>query len=98
MVKFERKKTYSKFIALIFFISTSFLGTFIIMNNTDSSFFAPSYRAELIGGQNNPTFFSINKDSFLLWSAIIIVSTLLGFYIGRLIDIKRSEYFVYKIL
>ena len=91
MVKFERKRTYSRIVALIFFVSTSFLATIVILNNTDSSF----YQAGLIGGQfsqDNSAFFSVNKNNVMWWSVAILFLTLVGFFCGRLIDIRRSEY------
>lgn len=84
---------------MTFFISTSFLAVFVVLSGTDSSLFTPTYQAGLIGvqsNQNNLTFFAVNKDSLLWWGITIVFFTLLGFYIGRFVDFKRSEYIVNK--
>jgi len=95
MVRFKRKKTYSRFFGISVFAAISILA--VIANNNDESFSASNYSAGLSGSHFTQYFLSIlpnGNHNLLLWVAIIILFTLLGFLFGRFIDKKKAKYVI----
>jgi hypothetical protein len=94
MIKFERKRTYARFLGTVFFIASSISAWFALFKSGNGSIVAINSGASLTGNQLIRYVFVNYKGQFVLWLLVIIFVTLLGFLCGRFIDAHRSKYFI----
>ena len=95
MIRFERKKIYSRFFGIAFFLGSSILAIFsFLSSSTDNLIVRSNFEASLTGNQFVQVvliFLQSYKHNLIWWVIVIIFFTLLGFFLGRLIDAKKLK-------
>jgi hypothetical protein len=98
MVRFKRKKIYSRAISLMVFLYLSTMALVVVFVNLDNSVILGT--AALTESQTDNIFNSAalilsntNSQNIIFWALIIIITTLLAFLLGRYLDKRFGKYY-----